>query len=543
MNRMDGHARRRMVVQEEHGGRIPGRARSLCLTGGLLLSAVGMAAPARGAIAIEARQEEDILEQQEAAPRVELVLRADGAVVVGGGRVQRASPTANFHLLVDDARQGPPDEAPPRITMGHLANLLGVLQRRGIELPEDWQVPPWGGEERAAEDMEEFPLAGNSLQGEVPGIGGPSRYVSRISEHRKQNAPGRKGTERALKDGLEWLRKHQDEDGKWDADGFAKHDLDDARGDRDAGPGQANHDIGLTALALLAFLGDGHSTAQGEYKAAVAMGIAWLRRQQDPASGVFGREYSPGFLYGHALATLAMAEAYEFSRSPLLKRNVGLAVRYIEGARHPKGVWHSDVPGAGDNDTSITGWMILALLTARDAGFTVDPAALEGTLAWLDEVTDPATGRCGYDTFGSPSSRAPENEHFPREKGEAMTAVALLSRFFLGQQPAEIEVMEKHAALLLRHPPGWDIAGRGCDMYYWYHGTYAMYQMGGNNWTAWNREMKKAVVEHQRRDGAARGSWDPVGPWGYAGGRIYSTAMMALCLEAYFRYDRLTEAR
>ena len=49
-------------------------------------------------------------------------------------------------------------------------------------------------------------------------------------------------------------------------------------------------------------------------------------------------------------------------------------------------------------------------------------------------------------------------------------------------------------------------------MYYWYYGSYAMYQMGGSKyWEPWNKAMKKAVVDSQRRDGDEKGSWDPVG--------------------------------
>ena len=36
-----------------------------------------------------------------------------------------------------------------------------------------------------------------------------------------------------------------------------------------------------------------------------------------------------------------------------------------------------------------------------------------------------------------------------------------------------------------------------------------------------------------------RGSWDPVGPWGVDGGRVYSTAILAMCLEVYYRYDKV----
>jgi hypothetical protein len=47
------------------------------------------------------------------------------------------------------------------------------------------------------------------------------------------------------------------------------------------------------------------------------------------------------------------------------------------------------------------------------------------------------------------------------------------------------------------------------------------------------------VVGAQRRDGNFAGSWDPVGVWGEDGGRVYSTAMLALTVQAYYRYARL----
>ncbi len=103
--------------------------------------------------------------------------------------------------------------------------------------------------------------------------------------------------------------------------------------------------------------------------------------------------------------------------------------------------------------------------------------------------------------------------------------------------------MAKHADLMLKTLPEWDPDGFGCDMYYWYYGSYAMYQMGGRHWKAWNRAMKPAVLDSQRHDGSHHGSWDPVGPWGLPGGRVYSTASMVLCLEVYFRYARVLGAR
>ncbi|MCZ6786390.1 MAG: hypothetical protein O7E54_04410, partial [Planctomycetota bacterium] len=38
--------------------------------------------------------------------------------------------------------------------------------------------------------------------------------------------------------------------------------------------------------------------------------------------------------------------------------------------------------------------------------------------------------------------------------------------------------------------------------------------------------------QHPKGSGARTGSWDPIGPWGPDGGRVYSTAVMVLCLDA-----------
>ena len=122
-----------------------------------------------------------------------------------------------------------------------------------------------------------------------------------------------------------------------------------------------------------------------------------------------------------------------------------------------------------------------------------------------------------------------------------MTAVGLLSRIFMGHDdPKEHPILKKHGELMLRKLPEWDPDGFGTDMYYWYYGSYAMYQLGDKYWSKWETALKKAVVETQRHDGDEKGSWDPVGPWGFAGGRVYSTALMALCIEVYFRYPNLS---
>jgi hypothetical protein len=273
-----------------------------------------------------------------------------------------------------------------------------------------------------------------------------------------------------------------------------------------------------------------------------------VRAQLHTHRGLIGAHPPHDYIYDHALASLAICEAYYFGKSPLIKRVAQNAVNFIVKARNPYGAWRYDVPPIGDNDTSVTGWMIFALASAQDAGLEVDPEALAGGLSWIDEVTDPKSGLVGYDGPNTHSSRTPANTAWPREKGEAMTAVGLLCRVFMKQDPDSTmmlgeKVMERHADRLKQKLPEWDEDGKGCDMYYWYYGTYAMYQMGGPAWKAWNTAMKETVLKHQKTTGDEKGSWDPVGPWGYSGGRVYSTALMTLCIEVYFRYGKVLGAR
>lgn len=381
---------------------------------------------------------------------------------------------------------------------------------------------------------------------DVMGLGGGAggKFGSRGGGRKNLRAAHGRALDDALKDALEWLRLHQSADGSWDTDGFM-NECGKIGNTICDGPGRAQHDVGNTGLALLAFLGEGNTTDSGDYKEQVAKGINWLRSMQDRDSGLIGEKSSHEFLYNHAIATLALCEAYYASESPLLKGTCQKAINYINRARNPYSAWRYDEPPMGLNDTSVTGWMVFAIKAAEDAKLQIDQGAYEGAMSWIDEATDTASGRVGYNEMGSLSSRINGvNDHFPADKGESMTAVGLLCRFFMGQDdPKESPILKKHGELMLKKLPEWDPDGFGTDMYYWYYGSYAMYQLGGKYWKKWEAALRPAVSENQNQNGDSKGSWDPIGPWGFAGGRVYSTALMALCIEVYFRYPNISGAR
>ena len=363
--------------------------------------------------------------------------------------------------------------------------------------------------------------------------------------------------EEAVKRGLLWLASHQSPDGSWEAEGWRNWC------DQKASPEGADlsgagrpkvFDVGVTGLALLAFLGAGYTDrAEGPYGPVVKKGLTFLRGVQD-AEGCFGPRATGHFVYNHAIAAQAMIEAFGMTFSPDWKGSAQRAFDFIAVARNPNGTWRYGVR-PGDSDLSVTGWMSMALASARLSYFaekdTGEPSPLsinfdvfDGIDHWVEAMTDPKTGRAGYQTRGTGPIRLQESvAAFPADRSESMTAVGLVVRIFcVRQDPRFSDDIQRGVDLCSALTPVWNTQNGSIDMYYWYYGTLAMYQIGGEAWTKWEDAMNSAITRTQRADGNAcayLGSWDPVDPWGPDGGRIYSTALMTLCLEVRGRYDRV----
>jgi hypothetical protein len=337
-----------------------------------------------------------------------------------------------------------------------------------------------------------------------------------------------------VKGGLRWLRDHQSEDGMWDCDGFHLR-CDPKAGPECTGRGAASYDVGVTGLALLAFLGAGHDgRADTPNDEVVRKALKWLRANQD-AVGCFGPQSDTRFTYSHACATIAMCEAATFNRKWEWRRSAQAAIGFIEACQTPQRGWRYGIR-PGESDASVTGWMLLALKAGKYAGLEVSDRAISEGLAYLDALTDPESGRTGYQQRGELPVRPPGlAERWPARETESLTAVATCARIFCGSTTSSA-FMKPAAELLSKTQPVWDESKGSIDMYYWYYATLALHQLGGPAWERWNKSLEKAVIESQVKEGCAEGSWDPKDPWGAEGGRVYSTALMTLCFEVYWRY-------
>lgn len=327
-------------------------------------------------------------------------------------------------------------------------------------------------------------------------------------------------TENAVYLGLKWLARNQDSrSGSWSLMGRYKD-----------GSRRENRPA-ATAMALLAFLGAGHTHERGEFHSHVALGLKALRKMQKADGSFFNeRDQLTHRQYTNALATIVVCELFGMTSDSSLRRPAEKAIHYLVAAQSPEGGWRYQA--RHEADTSVTGWVVMALQSGRMAGLTVPTETLEKVHEFLDSVSTDYQGRYRYlpSEFESATN--------------AMTAEALLCRQYLGwprSDPRLVEAVE----FLLGNP----ISAESRDSYYWYYATQVMHHMGGDAWNEWNGVMREVIPSHQVKDGKEAGSWDPYKPasdrWGEPiyGGRLFVTCLSIYMLEVYYRhlplYDKI----
>ena len=346
-------------------------------------------------------------------------------------------------------------------------------------------------------------------------------------------------TDPAVAAALQWLARHQNADGSWSMDGLHKQ----CSGTKCAGTGERDYDVGVTALATLAYLGAGYTPDSRDGVSGPKLGevvrsaLKWLIAPQDPEGclGARGMKYG----YNHAISTLALAEAYGMTRAEFLKAPTQKAVDFLVAAQNPGKGWRYSAK-CGDNDSSVTAWAVTALELAQVSGLKVPKAAGEGALAWFDEVTEQnGYYQVGYNARSTGKVYIPgQNEQFDHHA--TMSAAGSVSRIFMERRTTAPELGARH--VVAADLPTWK--ANSIDFYYWYYGSLALFQFDGPDgpmWKRWNKALVQALVPHQKTEGCAAGSWDPsMDRWGGDGGRVYATAMNALTLETSSRFPVVT---
>ena len=346
----------------------------------------------------------------------------------------------------------------------------------------------------------------------VPELAGPgSPKSANVGGGGTFGARGKKGggfgrggmtaqSQQAVVDGLAWLAKNQEKDGRWDCRKWAGNDA---------------FDLGITGLATLAFLADGHThldvkgadKKRVSYNAVVKRALEYILSQQQ-ADGSFTRRT----FYEQGIATIVLCELIGMTDDGSLIEPAQRAIDYIISQVGPQGGYTYTGPGT---DMSVTGFQVMAIKSAILANLNVPEDYLEKIKGFLKIMTTPeGLGR-----------------YQPTDAGKiSMTAAVLFCRIFLEYGLDDPDVI-RGAKQLKSFAP--DVK----DEYYTYYATYCMYQLGDEAWVKWNNVVRDAVLANQeKKDPNLRGSWAPDKSVYAQGGRIYVTAMNIMTLEVYYRY-------
>jgi hypothetical protein len=353
----------------------------------------------------------------------------------------------------------------------------------------------------------------------------PQEYAQRFAEERLtwvQRRGGNEHTERAVRSALGWLAGAQSSDGGWHAARYGAGQERVVLGHHRQGAG-ARADAGVTGLALLAFLGAGHTHTHGAYSRNVAAGIESLARSQRSDGALFGPAELFAQTYCHSMATFAVCEACAITRDPRLRPMAQAAVNYSLAAQHPSdGGWRYRPGDTGD--TAQLGWQLMALKSAELAGIEVPEVTWTRIERFLRQVRRGAHGGLGAYRPDGPPSRS-------------MTAEAFFCRQLMSQRMgSHLAPLATREAIdsLLRQVPN-----RGhVNHYYWYYATLALnrardrWDAAQEPWETWNDALVSTLLPIQNDDG----SWPADSVWGGYGGTVYTTSMAALTLEVYYRY-------
>ncbi len=292
----------------------------------------------------------------------------------------------------------------------------------------------------------------------------------------------------AVNQGLDFLAKHQNDDGTFDSGGYSRN-------------------VAVVALAGMAFMSSGSTPGRGRYGAHVNRCVSYLLDNTQPESGFIAAPDTSthGPMYGHGFATLFLSEAYGMSRHRELRDRLSAAVELIVKTQNDEGGWRY-YPRPYDADISVTVCQVMALRAARNAGIHVPHETIERCIDYVKRSQNPDGGFM-YMIQGGQSA-------FPRS---AAGMVALYSSgIYEGPEiDRGLKYLEEHL------PRGSSFHRESHYFYGHYYAVQAMWHTGGERWRDWYTAIRDELLSLQRGDGS----------WMDSICQEYGTAMACIVLQ------------
>lgn len=323
--------------------------------------------------------------------------------------------------------------------------------------------------------------------------------------------------DQAIARALKFLSESQEKNHSWKVDSFGES-------------------TAATSLAVMSFMAAGQMPGEGPYGQQITEGIEWVLDHQK--NGMLVHQKSHGPFYSHGISTLMLAEAVGMlhQNSEQAEQNLadpqdtseqlekrcrdGLekAVKLILKAQAvPKfskhrGGWRYQ-PTSLDSDLSVTGWQLLALRAARNAGCNVPAERIDEAVTYVK--------RCA--TFDKPGfTYQPGSEPTPTRSGTGILALEVCGQH---HDPLSLAAADQ----ILKRP----LDRRDQYFYYGvYYCTIGMFQMGDHYWEETRKQIYPQLIQSQNADG----SWLATNGSERSSGKVYCTAMAVLALTVEYRY-------
>ena len=327
---------------------------------------------------------------------------------------------------------------------------------------------------------------------------------------------------------LKWLAAKQGKDGSF--------------------PSIENGQPGVTSLCLLAFMSQGHIPGEGEYGDQLQRALDYIVSCQKrngilaaalPDSEKISRaiEHQIGYssVYNHAIAALALSESYAMGGSDQTKQIKPIIQKALQAtyqmqdfrkkSKDDEGGWrYLDDYDDVDADLSITGWHLMFMRSAKNAGFDIQQERVKRSVEYVH--------RCFMEDRGTFTYKIGYRNRASR--GMAGAGILALAHSGLHESP---KAQRAGDYILKSGFRRYNEMGDVKDVLSWgdrYHYglmicSQAMYQLGGRHWREFFPPAVKELIAHQNADGswkAEKGHRD--GKYGNA----YTTAASVLALSA-----------
>lgn len=378
-------------------------------------------------------------------------------------------------------------------------------------------------------------------------------YAARTSDIERGSAVSEYGgsytTEKSVANALEYLHDSQKSDGSWGMP----------------------YPVGITALALMAFIGSGYTDVYPKahkYNKTVKKSITFLIRNEK--NGKFSDR-----LYESAAVTMALAEAYIMTKRKTIKPVIERGINYLLTLQKTNKQVKDDIGGwigySGYSSVYPSAWALMALESAKNAGINVSQSAINDAIGFIknsevetggfSDGTQQACEKyaedhenwwkekdykpyeceegCGGTIYG-PLGTFPDEKFKPkkhthsyskhstkRTADSTSTGLSALCLMFVGERDSE-EV--KKAIKMIRK--NWMPGSGSVDYIRWYYTGQAMFHYSRDDWNAWNNTMREVLPKMQ----GGKGSFTSNNAEEIAAGNNYNTTMAVLSLEIYYRY-------